>query len=218
MLDRLDRIDWTKIYRWNGTAEHFPEWLRALLADDDAVWSMEDLESPYDHILECSNHEGTIYEVTPIITPFIIELLQVVPARRKAQLLHLLSSFAASCQFGADDLPYDVQDLWPGTHSEDPQALAERYDHAIYATRIMLDSGLPVFLNCLDHEMLLIRRCAVDLLEHMLSWDEENALAIQDALAVRLCVEPTLNLKQKLTDLLEISAGWTLAPYFGDFG
>jgi hypothetical protein len=107
MLETLNSIDWSRIHHSHGTAEKFPLWLDSL-AQSAWVLEFDDsrdafYESAISQIAEYSNHQGSIYEVTPVVVPFLIELLQNMP-HRAAALLLVLSGYA-------HDFAWDLEDL-----------------------------------------------------------------------------------------------------------
>ncbi|OAI57939.1 hypothetical protein AYO47_00155 [Planctomyces sp. SCGC AG-212-M04] len=78
MLDNLDKVPWAKLEHAYGTAEDVPDELRKLLDADpkvreQALWTL------YGNVF----HQGTRYEATAHVVPFLIEMCSSpdVPAR-----------------------------------------------------------------------------------------------------------------------------------------
>ena len=93
LLNGLDKIDWPNIRHSHGRATEFPTWIRQLLSDESEV-----RENAQENLFEYSNHQGSIYEVTPYLVPFLIELVAAEDTPDKAELLYHLASVGKSCQ------------------------------------------------------------------------------------------------------------------------
>jgi hypothetical protein len=70
MLERLDEVDWSSLQHAYGAANDVPALLRALLSSSkkerDAAWS-----KLWGNVI----HQGTVWEATPHVVPFLFELL-----------------------------------------------------------------------------------------------------------------------------------------------
>ena len=94
LLNGLDKIDWPNIRHSHGRATEFPTWIRQLLSDESEV-----RENAQENLFEYSNHQGSIYEVTPYLVPFLIELVAAEDTPDKAELLYHLASVGKSCRW-----------------------------------------------------------------------------------------------------------------------
>jgi hypothetical protein len=94
LLDGLDKIDWPNINHSHGRATEFPTWIRQLLSDVPEV-----REHAQEELFEFSHHQGSIYEVTPYLVPFLIELVAAEGTPDKAYLLYHLASVGESCRW-----------------------------------------------------------------------------------------------------------------------
>src|SRR5215472_1207965 len=103
-LKGLELIDWSHIKHSHGPATQFPEWLNALASGNDDAWLDDyDDDSPLNHIAEFSNHQGSIYEVTPYVIPFINQLLEIISEKHQTTLLSMLINFAKGEQYPSED-------------------------------------------------------------------------------------------------------------------
>lgn len=89
MPPTLNDIDWANIHHSHGTAEKFPLWIAALSADD-----RRQQKRALRNIGEYSLHQGTLYEVTPIVIPFVAEVLMLPPRPFHADVLYLVGEYA----------------------------------------------------------------------------------------------------------------------------
>jgi hypothetical protein len=115
MLEKLQEIDWNAL-----KAPEMPDWIRGLASTDTDI-----REAAYDSIYFDSGVMEYRSEVTPVIVPFIIELLQYDATPRKNALLMMLVVIA-----------YEV---YPIRHS----LLAQR-------TMDEIGKGVDVYLSFLD--------------------------------------------------------------------
>jgi hypothetical protein len=94
LLDGLNKIDWPNISHSHGRATEFPTWIRQLLSDVPEI-----REHAQEQLFEFSHHQGSIYEVTPYLVPFLIELVVAEDTPDKAALLYHLASVGESCRW-----------------------------------------------------------------------------------------------------------------------
>lgn len=160
MLDALDSINWKNLRHSHGTAEEFPQWLRKLASDDDAAWDRR-TASAYTEISELSNHQGSIYEVTPIVASFLIELLQHLPHR--AELIIALLSGYARGHVTFRDLQTGKLSSNYGRRPEDLESPVEDV-RWVARTRQILQQHLELFIPYLDSPDPGIRAVTVILL------------------------------------------------------
>ena len=89
MLDDLDLVPWAELTHAYGPADDVPDQIRALASSDKerrekAMWSL------YGNIF----HQGTRYQATPYVVPFLLELLQDSRTQAKPELVTLLVHLA----------------------------------------------------------------------------------------------------------------------------
>ena len=96
MFGGLDNIDWQHIHHVHGKAEDFPSWRRELASESDEAWGGTNEQSALLKIWECAAHQTSIYEITPIVLLFLVELLLVIKPKHKTILMYLFSCLANS--------------------------------------------------------------------------------------------------------------------------
>lgn len=91
MLDALDALDWGALRGCYRTAEEVPVFLRALLSPsaDEREWAHEEL-------LSAIWHQGTVYDVSAPVVPFLYELLEADGVPDKWPIADLISTLADS--------------------------------------------------------------------------------------------------------------------------
>jgi hypothetical protein len=178
VLDKLDSVDWPSIHHSHGTSEKFPYFLRKLAQNDAEEW-----EAARHYIREYSNHQDTIYEVTPYVAPFLIELLQTLPASRAADLLDILANYAWSLQNQHGQTWFEI--------------MQQRGEFgrikSVEDTRAILEKNLDLFLPYLDNDDPRVRAPAAELL-----FQFREAPKISEALERRRQVETDDYVKQTL--------------------
>jgi len=80
MLEALDGVPWAALHHAYGSAEDVPAILRAVASGDEDA-----LDSLFGNVW----HQGTVYEATPHVVPFLLELLDA-PGASTSTLLSLL--------------------------------------------------------------------------------------------------------------------------------
>lgn len=134
VLENLNSIDWKNIRHSHGSAERFPEWIRALRSDDP-----ETREKARHNLREYSLHQGTIYEVTRYLPPFLIELVAAPDTPDRHLLLDHLSAMAerSKAMFTAAS---GFKDMWK--------------------TNENVEAGMNVYLSLLDDPAPEVRAAA----------------------------------------------------------
>jgi hypothetical protein len=89
MLDALDGVDWGSLRGCYRTAEEVPRFLRALLAP-----AAEVREWGHDQLLSAIWHQGTVYEVSAAVVPFLYELLEADGVPDKGLIADLIATVA----------------------------------------------------------------------------------------------------------------------------
>jgi hypothetical protein len=128
MLERLDDTDWAALDHAYGPADDVPDLLRALLSEDEEA-RRRAWQTLYGNVI----HQGTVWEVTPHVVPFLIEMLEG-DAPEPARVLRYLAALAEGTgDDGEDDSFY-----------EDAPELA-RHRGAPARTREAVRQGLHVY-------------------------------------------------------------------------
>jgi hypothetical protein len=159
MLEGLDRIDWENISHSHGKAGDFPGWIRDLASDD-----RETRQQALEELWEFSNHQGSIYEVTPYVIPFLIELLQAETVQDKVEILAMMVSITTPCR-------RDVAQSWYGGNERQ--------------TLLNVKEGIPVYVDLLNHPTPLARQLAFELIVAIKGelWDQAVQEPLQAAVA-----------------------------------
>lgn len=143
MLENVHHINWKNLGdHVYGKHDRIPAAIAQLVAQDADV-----RETAREFLLGGGQDFGAIYDTTPHIIPFLIELLTDAGTPDKAQLLDHLSSVLEHTF-----LPY-----YTSVH-------AKRLCLAIYSA---FSARLPIFINLLMHDSVHIRLTSVDLLQFM---------------------------------------------------
>lgn len=200
MLEHLDEIDWAHIHHSHGTAEKFPEWLRALTRNDDAAWREydedgEEVDSALNDIREYSNHQGSIYEVTPYVTPFIIELLKGSDPKRAPTLLFMLGGYAhGETVFSAHAVM--MRRVFE-ERGEDYDAKVRASQQWVNDTYECLEKNLPLFLPYLESPDAQARMATAALLS---SFKDEPT--VKEALTKQLALETNAKVLRQIKQAL----------------
>ena len=151
MLERLDDIDWSALHHAYGPADDVPELLRALLSTDDEI-RRRAWDALYGNVV----HQGTVWEVTPHVVPFLIEILEAREGAEPARVLRYLAALAR----GTGDEGDEGDD---GSMYEDAPDLL-RHRGAPARTRAAVGSGLEIFRQYLGSRDAGCRTEAANLL------------------------------------------------------
>ena len=87
MLKTLDSVAWDEIYHAYGVASDIPEIVRKLLSKDENSRADAILE-----LWECINHQGSIYEASPYVIPFLYELIDSDGVDDKSEIAGLIAT------------------------------------------------------------------------------------------------------------------------------
>jgi hypothetical protein len=98
VLESLDSIDWASLDLGDDSATEMPHLLRSLLSGvrEQREWAMDELS-------EAVIHQGTVNEASPLVVPFLFELLEGEQVRDKEQIVALLASMAGCCVYEEPD-------------------------------------------------------------------------------------------------------------------
>lgn len=97
MLEGLDKIDWSKLEQAYGTSENIPDMLRAFLELEEG----EELEEVFDELAQCILHQGTLYDVTPVVIPFVLELVEQPTTSYRERLIYILTAMAENTRLNS---------------------------------------------------------------------------------------------------------------------
>ncbi len=89
MLATIDNIPWSSLKHAYGFADDVPQQIKDLGSQDDQI-----RESALYELYGNVYHQGTRYEASPYVVPFIYELLQSEKVAKKEELIYFLVSIA----------------------------------------------------------------------------------------------------------------------------
>lgn len=93
-LDSLDSIDWGTLKGCYRPAVEMPEFLRSLLSPVAEI-----RERAIEEIGSAIFHQGTVYDASPAVIPFLFELLDNEEAQDKENIVCLLTAMAGCCSY-----------------------------------------------------------------------------------------------------------------------
>jgi hypothetical protein len=142
-VQKLEEINWQAVKTCYGFAVDMPKWITELTSPDERV-----RRNAFEEIAIQVYHQGSIYEASAYVVPFLIDLLPSVGEWEKRHLLALLTLLVTGVP--AIDEGY----LWLKPILEQngrcfEQEVQEAQRHAA-ATRAAVLEGLPVFLSLLQ--------------------------------------------------------------------
>jgi len=94
LFESLDTIDWGVLTGCYQPAADMPELLRSFLSPAEEVrrWAIERIGSAV-------FHQGTVYSVTPVVLPFLFELLENDEVQDKEYVVGLLTALSGCCAY-----------------------------------------------------------------------------------------------------------------------
>lgn len=170
MLEGLDKINWAKHKGAYHLKEKLPAYIRDLASDD-----FETREKAFDNVIEEINHQGSIYDATPYVVPFLIELLSIDSVQEKERLLYQIFHLLNCCN---DYLIHT-------------RGIGEPSIQNCFLTYQNLAEGVETFITCLDHPALEVRLSAVLTLSEL----KTQITRTRKALRKRYCIESDLELR-----------------------
>ncbi len=127
-MPNVEDVNWRLLKTCYGIATEIPKWLKQL-ASSDLVIRQKAFEQLTDQIY----HQGTVYEATPYVVPFLIDLLSNPLVQDKENILDLLW----------------IVELAQPPMAEQEVALSILY---VESAKEEIRKGLPVYLSLLDNE------------------------------------------------------------------
>jgi hypothetical protein len=98
MFEGANAIDWTKLSHSHGTCEQVPARLRMLLAN-----SKQERSAALEYFWEYMLHQGSRYEASPHVVPFLFEALEAPKCVIERELIDILLALAVG--YGESFLP-----------------------------------------------------------------------------------------------------------------
>lgn len=120
MLDSVDEVDWKLLQGCYETAEEMPNFLRALLSPSAKVraWGLEE-------VMSAVWHQGTVYEVSAAVIPFLYELIECDGVPDKGDIADIVATVANGHSYLEVHVrtPDDVA-VWESIHAKTGRTLA----------------------------------------------------------------------------------------------
>lgn len=221
MLEGLDQIAWADLNHAYGSAKDVPDLLRTLCSPDPQL-----RRSAHQVLHNALIEQGTIYQATSNIVPFLLEILQTDTPADKADivmLLHQMLHGSASADFNDssffDDTEYlemdeadsELQEDYLALDDDDDDADADayndddNYEQQAYETIL---AASPTYFTLLEQDNPELQHASAKLLTHLATQDS----ALQQQLCNYLTQQaaPTIQtlLLISLNELIELDETW----------
>ena len=198
LLTGLDDIHWHDLQHAYGPADDVPNLLRMLLADDESV-----RDNAWQRLYSSVIHQGTVYEASAFVVPFILKMLVSDGPPDKADLLQFLASLAeGSSYLAAHAQPDEDQNRWREILAKQgldfETELQAELAHVKAANRAVSE-GAPIYLALLDHEDAEIRHLSLGVLASSRAWAGE----IVPRLCALLATVRDAEMRVKIADALD---------------
>jgi HEAT repeat protein len=172
MLEKLNQIDWANLTHAYGTAEDLPILIQLLLSEkeEDRKYARSEL---YSNIW----HQGTIFEATPYVVPFLIELVENESTPEREKILVYLGRLANGNRDIEALLEYEDFEIEEDEIDEIQELLKARKN-----TLREIHKGMPIYFRLLHHQEPLIRSAAAHLLGQLGPYKEEELQILRQTL------------------------------------
>jgi hypothetical protein len=90
-LAGLDDVDWKAVEHAHGRATDIPVLLRAAASNEPDA-----REEAFQLLYESIWHQGSVYDATPLVIPFLFRLLEADKTPDRSQVAHLLATIAGN--------------------------------------------------------------------------------------------------------------------------
>jgi hypothetical protein len=144
MLNNIDKIDWQQLTHAYGSAEDVPQHLHALLSPDK-----EKRDEAFGFFWGSVIHQGTVYEVTAHVVPFLLELLQTPDAELRRALLPLLAEYAQGSSYHDAHADLAREAGIEEVDTPEWQAVVAKELSDVDAAHAAVVAGLPVYEDLL---------------------------------------------------------------------
>jgi hypothetical protein len=173
MLTNLNNIPWASLTHAYGPAIDVPDLIKNL-ASTNEVKRKYALNELYGNIF----HQGSRYEATPHVIPFILQLLQQDEVGGKDELIVLLVHLALGytdelLPIGID--PVAMRELYRQDEAKlSPEELKQAREYGYSATALvqcydLVNDNMSIITQYIDHEEIQVRKAAL----YALAWFPE---------------------------------------------
>jgi hypothetical protein len=180
MLKNVEKVDWINVHGAYGTAQKFPQWLNDLASSDERI--RQDARA---NLNEYCFHQQSIYEATPYVVPFLIELLEIEAVADKDALLNMLAAFYGAARM--DETWYHQ----PWGNEDDFVQRVKKSRLASENTRLGIRAGVPIYIRFLNDNDSEVRKQAALLLGML----RPDAIQLAPLLCQRILIEEVAEVK-----------------------
>ena len=163
LLAGIEAINWHDLHHAYGPADDVPDLLHLLLSDDETV-----RDDGWEHLYSNVWHQGTVYEASAYVVPFLLRMLTYDGPPGKADLLHFLTALAeGSSYLAAHAHAEDDQFSWRRIlvrQGRDFDAELQKELGWVEATNQAVGEGISLYFDLIDHEEAEIQHLSLALL------------------------------------------------------
>lgn len=189
LLKGLDTIDWSLLNHAHGSASDVPALLRATLSPDE-----DDRDFAFQLLHETIWHQGTIYQATSYVVPFLVHLLTWDETPDKASILGLLGAIATGSPRVSEESTWQKE--WYAQKGRDFKAAVAAAAADVRAARDAVRRGLYRYVELMDHPQPDVRQ-AVNALVVTLPEAADRIVPLMNKQIMR---EPDSTVKAKAID------------------
>jgi hypothetical protein len=154
VFESLDSIDWGSLSAGDRSAAEIPELLRSLLSPvpDVREWAM-------DEISDAVIHQGTVDDVSPVVVPFLFELLDSEGVRDKDQVVALLTEMAGcrACEETDEEFRRALDDELRQESGLTYEQSLERMRESVRAVKAAIAERFDLIYPYLRHPDVFVR-------------------------------------------------------------
>jgi hypothetical protein len=211
MLDGIDSVDWRRLSHAFGHAEDVPALLRGLVSHNED----QRLEALY-RLLETVYHQGTVYEVSPHVVPFLQEMLISPETPDKALPALILAALAEGRSYLEVHALVDqaTRERWQRRLADEGQDLYEQLElERSWArhTHEAIAAHAELLLHFLNHKESELRYVIATALQYF----PDLAPASLPRLRVRLGSEPEDHIREAIEQSIAVLEQETPPPTGG---
>ncbi len=219
LLDGLDAIDWHAVHHAYGPADDVPAQLRLLLSDDPEIREMG-----WQELFGSVIHQGTIYEATACVVPFMLRMLaQTGDPQKELELLDFLILAAEGTGYLIVHAREEKdQEIWRGILAKDGRTLETAIQREIAIKADLhhaLEAGIDLYFKLLESDDPENRHMVLYLLAALTGRAGEIAPPLRSRLEKTAAPEMQIALIRALDNLLDdgpescrFFAGWISGP------
>lgn len=162
-LDQLDEIAWNELGHAYGTAEDVPELLRKLEKEPSGL---EHEESALWHLYGNIWHQGTVYEATSYVVPFLLTLAADPNVPKRAGIVGLLGAIANGNSY-LDVHEEFMDDIGMVVDAEEHKEQKAKELEWVANAKSAVAEGLDLFLELSREEDPDVSFCATEVLSRL---------------------------------------------------